>query len=242
MPPKKAQKEPRKSKAAKAAASSSAAGAAAAPRAQRAIGAGSGTGKTVSKATLKRDAHQAMSLQPLARMVSPKAAAGADVHSGLTPHLEALRASGDGPSEFSLSSEPLFSPSATTPAARTRSHAKPGAGKGGKGKPVSASEKTLAAAGTRRVAEDAPAAAYLHVGAGGTGKRYTGVSAMTAAKKAWRDCKHLPDITMRAVSGGEETTFKASDWTASAEGVGAKKFGDSGPRSHRDKAASYRKL
>jgi hypothetical protein len=203
------------------------------PRTVRAEGAASGEGKTVSKASLKRAAAQqqtsSLVLEPHARLEATSSAAGRrrstkstktssgnDVHSGLTPQLAAM-SGGGAPDMFSLGGD--SDDDAGTPAARTR------------------------AAGKAQQPHQAGAKAFVHVGAGGTGKRYTGVSAEKAAKKAWRDCKQLLEITVRQVDGGAESTFQASAWTGSGgDGLGAKKFGRKSAGSRRDKGASFRKM
>ena len=233
----------------------------AASRATRPVGAGSGGGKTVSKASLKREAHQAMSLEPARTRgpptKSPKTSLDGDVHTGLTPHLSA--ASLDGPSDLDLGS-----PAVPARGPRTRSQKVSGGGGGGaaaewqllalqagKGKGRgrgkgggggSAASAPGCTAGRRRGAAKEPAsAAFSHVGAGGTGKRYTGTSAEKAAKKAWRDCKHLTEVTVRGADG-QDHVFQSSAWTAPSS---AKKFGQQersgGKGGRRDKGAAFRK-
>ena len=182
--------------------SSSGTTAAGAARSVRAAGAASGAGKTVSKASLKRAAHQ--STQPRREpSKSCKVSSGNDAHTGLTPKLAAL-SSGDGSVPnvtFTLDSDEDDS----RPASRTR-----------------------AAAACKRGGRPVASKAFVHVGPGGSGKRYTGVSALKAAKKAWRDSKQLQSITVRAVDGGKEHTLEASAWVGPAgkDGLGANKFGN----------------
>lgn len=185
-------------------------------RSVRAAGAASGAGKTVSKASLKRAAQQStVSLEP---SKSCKVSNAEGVHSGLTPKLAKLH-SGDGgvPDTFTLDGDDDDSHASRTRAAGT-----------GKRR--------------RQPVHPASSKAFLHVGPGGSGKRYTGISAEKAAKKAWRDSKHLEWITVRAVDGGQESTLKASAWTGSGgDGVGAKKFGKKSTSSRRDKGAAFHK-
>jgi hypothetical protein len=88
-----------------------------------------------------------------------------------------------------------------------------------------------------------PSLSFTHVGGGGTGKVYTATCAEKAAKKVWRECKHLAVIEVKSstVSGGggeegEVWRFTAADWAG--RGHAKAKFAEKG-RSHRSKSASF---
>ena len=108
--------------------------------------------------------------------------------------------------------------------------AKKGGGGGGGG--------TVRGRGKNKTVAQVQTFGFVHVGGGGTGKRYTATSAEKAAKKMWRECKHLAVIEVKG-SDGNVQRFKAADWAGKGP-QGGKKFQEKG-RSHRVKSAAFAK-